>query len=122
MAVYEIFIFFDGEIIYNRPFYSEQSQSVLDANTRECLLAALSDFAENAFNDQMQNFCTDTHQVFIHQQELDDPKGTYFQEQKSIWMYCIADPNSNKKNITKLMENALFQFVNRSKIVLTSHS
>ncbi len=113
MPLLEVFVYYDKQVIYDRPFFSDYSQKVLDDSTRETLIDAITIFAANAFEDQLQSFATDSHQIQMHKQELRFPSDSFEGKDKEIYIYAISDNGTNKKAIAKAITEILFKFVNR---------
>lgn len=115
MAILEIAIAYQGEILLEKQFYS--TENVLDKNVRRSLLQTISGVVNEAFGEEIQSFSLGKYTITVITQDLtndDDPAAdNSLGLVDKLMMYCIVDQNSDDKTVLKTMREALFQFTNR---------
>ena len=109
MSVLETAVFFQGETLLEKQFYAKKEQEMIPGRTG--LIKAITNMAENAFDDQIKNFVVGDHEIMLLSHEIDSIDDS--DEKMPIYMYTIAEKNINKKAVEESMDNALFQFTNR---------
>ena len=113
MAVLELSILFDGKTILEHQFYNSTSEVRLNEDIRSNLMHAVVGLSQNAFQDEVKKFHIAEYIIMMCTDEIEIP-GKEQVEKMPIRMYVIAISDSvNEKKVMKLMENAMFQFLNR---------
>lgn len=109
MSVLETAIVLDGSVLVDKQFYFERAQKMI--KNRADLINAITSMAENAFGDEIQSFRVGNYEIVFISKEverLDNPESPC-----RLYMYTIANENTDKKALIDKMENTLFQFTNR---------
>ncbi|MHA1584032.1 MAG: hypothetical protein ACTSVU_03010 [Promethearchaeota archaeon] len=121
MAILELYINFNNQNLVDHKFYSVSSKKVLDSKIRDNLLSAVVGLSQNAFNDEIQKFSVGNHEILIIKEDLENLENS---DQKiPIRMYSIVEKGTNRKTVLNLMNDTMFQFLNRfSRIDIFSYN
>lgn len=122
MAILETAILYKDKPLSEVQFYS--SDEFLSHETRNGLLSAVVNLVTTAFDDEIQNFSIGGHTILVILKDLIGDDDDVEDEDKIIdrkinpplGIYCIIDKESNNKQIKKIMEEAITQFINRFSI------
>lgn len=114
MALLETAIFFQGENLIEQSYYLNKYDKIFDEKQKNSLFDAISSLASNAFGDNINSFSMGEHIVYLSTKTIEIPnKSDDSKLSIPIVMYCIAEKETNKKQLQERMEDALFQFINR---------
>ncbi len=109
MSILEASIFFKGETLLDKQFYAGIGPELIP--NRVDLIKAIVNMAENAFMDEIKKFSVGPLDIYLRSDKIACIDNC--EEIIPIYIYIIAESNTNSKAIEDGMQEALFQFVNR---------
>ena len=118
MAIFETGIIVDNRTLLEKKYYDEHNP--LDKNLRMGLLQAITSFAQDAFNTEINSFSLEDYTIVIELRMINEPdtEGSdenNFPKHKLI-LYAIIEKETNLETLMECMKEIVEQFLNRYSI------
>lgn len=108
MAVLEIAILIDGEILFIQKF--AETEDITFNESRNAIINTIFSITEELFDSNLNNFSIGKYRILLSSQKLLD-------KDQSLLIYCIVERDSDNDDanieIQQIMENILDQFINK---------
>ena len=109
MAILETGILFDNEVLVETKYYD--SGNMIDKNIRNSLLQALTGFAKDAFQDEVQSFTIGDYKILNVGRDVQNPSDN--SQHDRLVMFAIIEKNMDEKVVKSSLNEAVTQFLNR---------
>ena len=111
MVILESSIYFDNTKLIEKLYPGSKTGELLEKDLRDSLIQAIGLLAHNQFHDEVHGASIGNFQISMISREISFPGND--KVEKPLFMYSVADLDTDMPKLIKAMNDVLDQFVNR---------